>query len=59
MVLMPFRFKYFHGPEEHIPGMHAVKALVRNANLTFNDNSDGKMFAWTTGFVTWESDEVT
>ncbi|CAL8112733.1 unnamed protein product [Orchesella dallaii] len=58
MVLMPFRFKYFHGPEEHIPGMHAVKALVKNANLTFNENTDGNMFAWSTGFVTWESDEL-
>jgi len=55
---MPFRFKKYHGPEEHIPGMNKIKGIVRNANLTFNSQGQGKLFPWGTGLVAWETDEV-
>jgi len=56
--MMPFKFKSFKGRDEHIPGMNEVKALVKNANITFNSNVKGQLFPWSSVFVSWETDEV-
>lgn len=56
--MMPFKFKTFRGREEHIPGMNELKSIVRNANITYYDGTEGKFFAWSAVFVSWETDEV-
>lgn len=55
---MPFRFKKFNGPSEHIPGMNKVKSLLRSANLTYTSKEDSKFFVWGTALISWETDEV-
>lgn len=57
MVMMPFRFRKFAGAHEHIPAMHHVKAIVANANLTYNNQGEGRIIPWAASMVTWESDE--
>jgi hypothetical protein len=55
--MMPFKFKSFNGRDEHIPGMNEVKSLVKQANMSFSD-SNGRLFPWSSVFVSWETDEV-
>jgi len=56
--MTPFQFRKFAGAHEHIPGMHNAKAIVANANLTYNRGTKGRMIPWSPSMVTWETDEV-
>ncbi len=57
--MMPFQFRFFPSTAERISAMRAIKTIVKNSNLTFNENVENpKVFAWAVEFVQWESDEV-
>ena len=47
-----FVHKIFNGPEEHVPAMRRVKAIIQNANIT------GRIFPLSIGYASWETDEV-
>ena len=47
-----FTHRLFSGPEEHVPAMNKVKAAIKNSNIT------GRVFPWTIGYASWETDEV-
>ena len=54
MILSEISFvhKLFTGPEEHVPAMNRIKALIENANLS------GRVFPLSQGYASWETDEV-
>ena len=47
-----FVHKIFSGPEEHVPAMQRVKAIVAKANVT------QRVFPLSIGYASWETDEV-
>ncbi|XP_021948457.1 protein patched homolog 2 isoform X2 [Folsomia candida] len=57
-VVMPFRFRKFNGPQEHIPALRKVKSLLKTANMTFNHHESPKFFVTGTGLVAWETDNI-